>query len=67
MNGRNESLDRSRAFGTFDEFLRRMVHRVEEVSPKFAQNIGNVTQVLEREAKLHCIVDNLGHFRVSTV
>ncbi|GFY11030.1 hypothetical protein TNCV_2201381 [Trichonephila clavipes] len=67
MNGLNDSSDRSRAFGTFGEFLRRMAYRVEEVCPKFAQNIGNVTQVSEREVKWECVVDNLGHFRVSIV
>ncbi|GFY49072.1 hypothetical protein TNIN_457221 [Trichonephila inaurata madagascariensis] len=35
----------------------------EEVCPEFAQEIGNVTQALGRDAKLECIVDNLGRFR----
>ncbi|KAF8793727.1 Lachesin like protein [Argiope bruennichi] len=37
----------------------------EEICPQFAQAIGNITQAVGREARLECVVDNLGRFRVA--
>ncbi|GFQ74411.1 hypothetical protein TNCT_716071 [Trichonephila clavata] len=34
-----------------------------DTSPKFAQEIGNITQALGRDVTLECVVDNLGRFR----
>ncbi|GFR23349.1 hypothetical protein TNCT_221031 [Trichonephila clavata] len=45
-------------------------HRIEteeEICPEFAQEIGNVTQALGRDARLECVVDNLGRFRYMDV
>ncbi|GBM01530.1 hypothetical protein AVEN_209332-1 [Araneus ventricosus] len=36
----------------------------EEICPQFAQAIGNISQAVGREARLECVVDNLGRFRL---
>ncbi|CAL1266169.1 unnamed protein product [Larinioides sclopetarius] len=37
----------------------------DEICPQFATPIGNISQAVGKEAKLECVVDNLGRFRVA--